>query len=177
MRIKFITLLIVIFGSSLNCSAQKSDSTINSLNSKRKGGYSETHLAILTGYNFWENHYIELGLAWNERGQIGHHPHSSAYFVSTEYRLGSDPILGPKIGIWIDGGATGIALGLNLICYTDFDETSFRFRPEIGTGFNGWKLVYGYNFALSNKSFESINTHNITLAAAFSVKKIKTTRY
>ena len=140
----------------------------------RYGVDLERHISILGGYNFWKNHYGELGLALNQYGRVGHHPAAWAYFVSSEIRVGENMVIGPKIGAWIGGGSGGLALGLNLIYYTDFVESSLRLRPEIGMGFGRWKVVYGYNIPLMNKGFEAVNKSVISLAYLLGIKKTKT---
>lgn len=69
---------------------------------------------------------------------------------------------------------SGLAVGANLIYYTDFEQSSLRIRPEIGLGFGRWKVVYGYNIPLTNKDFDGVNNSNIGIALMFGVKKIKT---
>ena len=64
-------------------------------------------------------------------------------------------------------------MGLNLINYTDFQENSLRLRPEIGIGFGVFRIVYGYNFALTNKYFEGINKHNFGLNIMLKIKTLK----
>lgn len=63
--------------------------------------------------------------------------------------------MGPKIGVWIGGG---MAMGLNLIYYTNFDKNSLVCRPEIGMGIEKFKLVYGYNWRWTKSLLLSINT-------------------
>ena len=65
-------------------------------------------------------------------------------------------------------------MGLNVIYYTDFYQSSLRIRPEIGMGFGRWKVVYGYNIPLTNKRFEGVNKSNIGIVLLFGIKKLKT---
>lgn len=134
----------------------------------------EKHISILAGYNFWRNHFAELGLAVNQYGRVGHHPSAWAYFISSELKFDDKVLIGPKIGTWIGGGAGGMAMGLNLIYYTDFEQSSLRIRPEIGIGFERFKMVYGYNIPLYNKAFQGINKSNFGVALLFSIKHLKT---
>ena len=137
----------------------------------------EKHISILVGYNFWKHHFAELGLAVNQYGRVGHHPSAWAYFISSELKFDQKLLIGPKIGTWIGGGVGGMAMGLNLIYYTDFDQSSLRIRPEIGMGFGRFKVVYGYNIPLYNKAFEGINKNNLGIALLFSIKHLKTQTY
>jgi hypothetical protein len=136
----------------------------------------EKFVSVLTGFNYWHHGFAEVGVAVNKYGITGHHPAAWAYFVSNEVRVDKRLIIGPKIGCWGGGGAAGMAMGLNMIWYTDFDNSSLRFRPEIGMGFDRFKVVYGYNIALTNSSFQGINTHNASVVVLWGVKKLKTIR-
>lgn len=133
----------------------------------------EQHISVMSGYTFWRYHYGELGVAYNRYGRVGLHPFSRAYFVSCEMRLDKNVIIGPKVGVWIGGG---VAVGMNLIYYTNFNQSSLRIRPEMGIGFGRWKIVYGYNIPLTNKGFEKLNKSNIGVLLMFGVKKIKSIR-
>ncbi len=134
----------------------------------------QRNISILAGYNFWQNHYGEVGISLNQYGIVGYHPAAWACFISSEIKIDDELVIGPKIGAWMGGGVAGMALGFNIIYYTDLEESSLRIRPEIGLGFDRWKVVYGYNIAITNKNFEGINTNNIGLAFMFGVKKLKT---
>lgn len=71
------------------------------------------------------------------------------------------------------GGVGGMNVGLNLINYTNFKSNAIRFRPEIGFGFGFFRIVYGYNFAITNKHFEGINKHNVGLNIMIKLKTKK----
>lgn len=153
----------LIFGLSTLCFSQDIDST-----SYHKPG--DKYLSLLVGYNFWNNHFLELGLAHNQLDMQGPHALGFHYFVSTEVKIDNDWVLGPKVGLWF---GNGIGMGLNLICYTDFDEAALRFRPEIGIGLSRFKIGYGYNLSLTNKNFEKVNKSNIGMVILFELKKVK----
>jgi hypothetical protein len=136
----------------------------------------EKHLSVLVGYNGWRHHYAELGFAVNRYGRVGHHPFASACFASAEMRIGNDLLIAPKIGAWIGGGAGGMALGINLLCYTDFVHSSWRLRPEIGMGFGRWKVVYGYNIPLHRHDLVGVNGNNISVAYLLGVKTLEVIR-
>jgi hypothetical protein len=123
----------------------------------------------MVGYNFWSNHYAEIGIARSQLNFQDHQPQGSNYFISSEVRLGNTLVLGPKVGMWVGGVAGG--LGLSTIYYTDFDEGAWRLRPELGLGLSRFKLAYGYNVTLTNKNFEKVNTHNISLNVLISLRK------
>lgn len=118
----------------------------------------------VVGYSLGKYSYGEVGLSLNS----SHHLFSFVKFIGTEFRIGQDFIVGPKIGFWFSGG---MAFGLNAIYYTDFDDGAFILRPEIGFGVLGLKLVYGYNWNLTNKDFRGINSHFGGITFSFPFKK------
>jgi hypothetical protein len=156
-------ILGLVFGLSTLCFSQDNDST-----HFHKVG--DKYLSLLVGYNFWNNHFLELGIAHNQLDMQGHHPFGFNYFMSTEIKIDNELVLGPKIGLW---ASNGLGMGLNLIYYTDLDDSALRFRPEIGIGLSRFKIVYGYNISLTNKDFDKINKSNIGLMVLLGLKKIK----
>jgi hypothetical protein len=104
---------------------------------------------------------------------MSHHPFSSAYFASTELKFGDKFIIGPKIGAWASGGLGAMAMGVNMIYYTDFNNASVVFRPEIGFGYQSFKLVYGYNAIVSKNKLDGINRHLGSVIYCFKLKKLK----
>jgi hypothetical protein len=140
---------------------------------KHKDIILKRSFCLLTGYSLGTYSYVDIGFSKNSNTTIGYHPFSSAYFASTEIKLGDKLILGPKIGGWIAGGSSAMVLGLNMIYYTDFDNGSLVLRPEIGFGVDKLKLVYGYNANLTKYRLERINKHLVGLAYCFKLKKLK----
>ena len=134
----------------------------------------ERHISLLTGLNGFRHNFAEVGFALNQYGRVGHHPTAWAYFISSEIKLDNQLLLGPKVGAWIGGGIAGIALGINTICYTDLAHTAWRIRPEIGMGFDRWKVVYGFNFAVTNRNFSGVPKNVISLVYLFGLFKVKT---
>lgn len=128
----------------------------------------ERQIGILTSFYQGRYSFGEIGLAFLNHTTVGHHPLSSAYFISNEFRIGDKFIMGPKIGFWFSGG---VAFGLNAIYYTDFDDGALVFRPEIGGGILGFKIVYGYNWNLTNKNFRGINNHFAGITYSFPIRK------
>lgn len=124
---------------------------------------SQQTLDLLLGYNGFANSFAELGLSWRKESFGYHHPGPTLVaFASSEVRLSQNMVLGPKVGVWAGGGVAGMAMGLNLIAYTDFNEWAVRFRPEIGMGFSQFKLAYGYNVPVTNREFDRIHRHNFS---------------
>ena len=155
--------LVLVFGLSTLGFSQDNDST-----SFYKSG--DKYLSLLVGYNFWNNHFLELGLAHNQLDMQGHHAFGFNYFVSTEVKIDNELVLGPKVGLWF---GNGLGMGLNLIYYTDMDDSALRFRPELGIGLSRFKIVYGYNVALTNKDFDKVNRSAIGIMVLFGLKKLK----
>lgn len=126
---------------------------------------TEKNISLLLGYNLGSYHYPEIGIALNERLIGSHHPFARAIYASCEIRAGAGkPVIGPKLGAWIGGGAAGMALGIAAAGYTDFSEFTLRLRPEIGIGFDFFKVTYGYNLPLYKSDFVRVNRHQVSLA-------------
>ena len=159
----FFTLTIVSF----SLHAQITDTT------KHKGIILKRSFCLMTGYSYGKYSYADIGFAKLSSTTLGNHPFSSAYFASTEIKLGDKFIIGPKIGIWAAGGSGAIAIGLNMIYYTDFDNSTLVFRPEIGFGIQNFKLVYGYNANLTNYRLDRINKNLVGLTFCFKLKQLK----
>src|SRR5215211_4636070 len=122
--------------------------------------YAEKTLCLVAGGAYGSGYnkdfgLLDIGIAINKDGSAGHHPATAVFFASNEFILSNKLVLGPKIGVWGGGGAAGMAMGLNMIFYTDFGQGSLVFRPEVGFGFGHFKVVYGYNARLVNTNFEA----------------------
>ncbi|MBL7807729.1 MAG: hypothetical protein JNN28_07945 [Saprospiraceae bacterium] len=172
-----LTFLLAL-GTTLRCFAQipvdtteHADTTLGVY--RYRGTDQKQYISILTGYHYRKSHFAELGIAVNRYGRKGRHPVAWAYFVSSEVKLDKQPIIGPKIGAWAAGGQSIMALGINLIYYTDFEQSSLRLRPEIGIGLGRFKVFYGYNIPITNRDFEGINRNVFGMAVLFGVKQTK----
>ena len=147
--------------------AQVTDTT------KHKDVILKRSFCLLTGFSLGTYSYADIGVSKNSNTTIGYHPFSSAYFASTEIKLSDKVIIGPKIGGWIAGGSSAMVIGLNMIYYTDFDNGSLVFRPEIGFGVKNFKLVYGYNANLTRNRLDRINKNLVGLTYCFKLKQLK----
>jgi hypothetical protein len=124
--------------------------------------------SILLGYNLGHSSYGELGFALHS---TFHHMLFVTKFIGSEIRMGgSDFIIGPKLGVYF---GMGLGIGLNAIYYTNFEEGSLVFRPEIGTTVLGLKIFYGYNWKLTHTDFKGINSHQLGIAFLVPVAKPK----
>ncbi len=160
---KFFTILIILIFP-LFSNSQNNDTAKHYVVDQVK------ELALLTGFNIGNYPFFEIGLATNIYGRVGRHPNGSSCFVASEVKMGNKLLVGPKVGIHVTGG---LAFGVNFIYYTDFSNGSFVIRPDIGAGLDKFKIVYGYNVKLTNKSFDLINSNVLSIAYLIRLKKIK----
>lgn len=159
---KKVLFLLVSFFIITTTQAQKinySDST------STKDSCNNTGLSLVAGYNQGAYGFAELGLAYNTFSFCAYST-SGALFASVEVKLNDPKTIGPKIGVWMS--SMGLALGLNLIYYTNADKSSLVFRPELGIGAGRAKIVYGYNAQIT-KSLDGINTHQLGVAWCFRI--------
>lgn len=166
MKNKFQLLLLLTLVS-FSLQAQVTDST------KRNDIILKRSFCLLTGYSQGTYSYADIGFAKLSRTTLGHHLFSFAYFSSTEIKLGGKFIIGPKIGVWAAGGSGALAIGLNMIYYTDFDNGSLVFRPEIGFGIQNFKIVYGYNANLTKYRLDRINKSLVSFTYCLKLKQLK----
>jgi len=118
--------------------------------------YSETtkSIGLIAGVNYWKTPFLEIGFGKAKYGvSWGHWFFGTINFGSEISYWDNQFVVAPKISTWANGGSSAMAMGLSLIQYTNFEENTLRFRPEIGIGFDKFKCVYGYNFSIYNKEF------------------------
>ena len=163
-QLRLLSILTILF---FTAQGQVTDTT------KAREVIVKRSVGLLTGVTFSKNTFIEIGISKNSNMVVGHHPFTSAYFASTELKFGDKFIIGPKIGAWAAGGVGGIAMGLNMIYYTDFDNASLVFRPEIGFAFQSFKFVYGYNAILTSHKLDGINRSLGSVVYCFRFKRLK----
>jgi hypothetical protein len=135
--------------------------------------YLDKELCLLTGIHYSNHTFIDLGIAASTFGTVGYHPISRTLYAGSEFHFVDHPMIAPKIGVWAAGGVAAMALGLNLLYQTDFDEGALIFRPEVGLGLDKFKLTYGYNVMLTNKRYEKIHENSFGLTYCFKLKKMK----
>ena len=141
------------------------------------GTYYRTDWAFITGYQLQKNHFLESGIAIIKDGSIGHHPSSIYYGLSNEIKIHDKFIWGLKSTISGAGGNGPYNMALNLAYYTDFENSTVTFRPEIGLGLSIFRIYYGYNFPIFNKNFRGINKHNFGVNILIKFKSIKELHY
>lgn len=87
--------------------------------------------------------------------------------LSTEFYLaGGEPYLAPKISFEAFYAFAGARI--NLIDYTNFKISDYRFTPEIGLTLAGViDIYYGYNIPIGNTRIENVVTNRITVTFNF----------
>jgi hypothetical protein len=141
----------------------------------------ERSIHVVTGGTIGKySRFLEVGVAKSTYKLAGHHSASSNIFASVEMKIDdlvNDKseekfMIGPKIGAWIAGGAAPMAMGANMIYYTDFTHGTLVFRPEIGFGYTHLKIVYGYNISLTKRQ-DMVDRSVGSIFISIGVKKLK----
>ena len=164
---KAISIIVLLSTAGIISYSQNGDTTFRTFSTKE--------LCLHVGFNagIHTPTFLDLGVSVNKFGVVGDHPFNTAYFMSGEFHFGDTLIVAPKIGIWFSGGVGGLALGFNLLAYTDFHKTLPILRTEIGLGFiPRLKIAYGYNGKLTNISFDEVPKHLFVLTYCFKLKQL-----
>lgn len=148
----------------LTCATHAKAQTTDTI---KKAASPRTQLAALIGYNLQKNSFAEIGIGMYQRGWIDYLPFLSSVSISDEISTSGKFIMGPKASVSFNIYSVPIAFVANLIDYTDFETNAWRFRPEIGLGLEGIRIVYGYNIPINNSGFGNINTHNFGIVVMF----------
>jgi hypothetical protein len=156
---KFLLILSILFFQEGICLGQNEAEINSSLQDS-----SIQEINILGGYNYSSKHIIEVGLAFRQWTSGDHHSGEVNLALSNEFVIDDELIIGPKVSAWMAGGAAAFALGITLINYTDFNRNELNFRPEVGIGFSGAKVTYGYNAKLLGNGFDQIGNHSINIS-------------
>jgi hypothetical protein len=131
-----------------------------------KDPISHGRLDFILGYQRLNNNTYEFGLASGHRGYEGSAHIYANYHLTTEHNFNDRYTLGTKIGyklsiLFFD--LTGQA-----IYYTDFKESNFAFRPELGLTFFGlFDINYGYNFMPLKDNLKQFKGHIIAIRWTF----------
>jgi hypothetical protein len=140
---------------SLAAGAQETDSSYNAHNPTVVNS-----IDVVTGFSIGRySKFVELGVAKSESKFMRVASTFTNIFASVEMKIDdlvsgkSDEkfMMGPKVGAWIAGGCSAMAMGANMIYYTNFSGGTLVFRPEIGFGHLNFKIVYGYNISLTKR--------------------------
>lgn len=100
---------------------------------------------LMTGVHISNRPAVEIGCGRlsvsDVHSKIG--PITSGYCVSVENYFIPQYIMAPKISFFANGI---INFGANIIWHTDLEGGSaLKFRPEIGFGFEGFRMNFGLN--------------------------------
>jgi hypothetical protein len=131
-------------------------------------GFHHDEITLLVGYHQGRYGFAELGIGRNIYG-VAHHPYGLGYHIGAEVRVDRSDIRGLKAGIHITGG---VAMGVHFIHYMEGDHTMQVLRPEFGIGLFKGKLTYAYNWRLTKPVIDGINTHMVSFAYAFRLKRL-----
>ena len=144
-------------------------------NERDYGYYKSLNLGIGYNYNFSDSdrkdfHLLELGI--NKTNYGGRHGGGYQYGVGTEIGINTEKFtIGPKIsGIFY---YQFIAVGTELITYTDFDNWTLRLVPFIGIGGEKFKLTINPQIILTNKNFQPVNKGILNLTVNLSLDRKK----
>jgi len=73
-----------------------------------------------------------------------------------------DLIIAPKLNFW--RSILFVNIGASIPWYFNFNgQNSLKIRPEIGFGYDHFKINYSRNISITNKEMEKIGTHFISL--------------
>lgn len=113
-------------------------------------------MAIVAGYHGFDEHYVEVGGAYHIIGSatMAHLPGPvvATYSVTAKLKLTDTFVPGIEASIWKSGFGSGV--GISATYYTDFSQSSFHVRPEVGIGdvFLGpvsIRFIAGYSIPLT----------------------------
>jgi hypothetical protein len=117
--------------------------------------------SILVGAHGRTRSSVELGIMhamWVDR-----HAYAVTGFSASAEWIPGPNMLAPQIAAFIEVEGM-LAIGLNVIYVTDFEQGSFIVRPEVGVGVFIGRLVYGYNIGSDSEvGAYGIGRHEISL--------------
>ncbi len=102
------------------------------------------------------SHWIELGIIKTKFYPINRHGGASfSYYFSNSFKIStSDFIIGPKIGcvtsVW------AFMIGSEIVYYTNFSESSWRYRPIFGLGAEKFQIIITPHIVLSNQNMTGL---------------------
>ena len=113
-------------------------------------------------------HLIDLGINFMSYG--GRHGGGFQYGLGTEIGINTDSFtLGPKItGILY---YTFIAIGSELVVYTDFNQTTLRYAPVLGIGGQRFRITINPQLIIFNKDFRPVKKIQVSFVYNFSLKR------
>lgn len=158
MKKYFLTLMTLIYG---GFSTYAQQDTLVEI--PMWGYYKRAHVSI--GYNLGLKDTIVdknlhlLEVKFDRLNFETRHGHSMNWYAGSEIGINTgDFLVGPKIGGAMSYGP--IALGVELIYYTDFSVGSLHLIPTIGLEYHRLKLSMNPHARLTNKDFNPVNIFN-----------------
>ncbi len=151
---KYSVLLFVLFSLHFYARAQEIDSTyeVRTLEELTTQG-------IATGIHLNKYPMLELGYY---KHTIFEFPMTLGNAYTVEASFVDNFVIAPKANYWMN--VYFINAGISVPFYMDFKgNTSLKLRPEIGIGYNNFKLNYSINLSVTNKDMESVGKHFISL--------------
>ncbi len=136
---------------------------------------------LSTGYNYSfdgkdKPHYHLLDLQFNKGFRGGRHGGGYIYGFGTEVALNADQFtIGPKIGGFLFIG--GLAVGSELVTYTNFEDWTLRYIFSIGFGSPKGRLTFNPHLILSNENYRPIHKGYINFTYTFILDEKKRAEY
>jgi len=122
---------------------------------------------VLVGGSLGGTQNVELGLARRYQRADRKRPFATVMYVSVERNFGYPKGFAPKVGAWRGSGPAGLCFGVSGLYYSQEDLKGLCIRPEIGFGYERFKVTYAYNVYASQAP---ISGHMLTVALLFSFK-------
>ena len=138
----------------------------------RHHGSMQRQLTIVTGYYYYGRSGGEIGLGKTVSDLQHVHPLWSSVYASSEFFYNNGLFMGPKVGVCAYGG---MGMGLSLIYYTNFNQSSLQLRPEVGFGMFNLRVYYGHNLHITNTRFNAVSKNLLGINVFFNAKKLALT--
>lgn len=139
------------------------------------GFYKSLNVGVGYSYSFADPyeknfHLIDLGINQSHYG--GMHGAGYQYGIGTELGLNTESFtIGPKISVVLY--YQFIALGTELVSYTDFDQFTLRLVPFLGIGADVFRLTLNPHVILINPDYKPINNGLVNLTVNFSLRRAR----
>lgn len=147
-------LLLFLFSNSL-CSAQTDDLILQKDQLLKCSG-------LMLGAHVGRFPTLEIGYGKYISDNNNKIPFSSGYSISVENYFFDTYTAAPKIAYW--NNALFINYGASLPWYFDFKgENSLKVRPEVGFGYQSFKVNFSYNISIYNKDMDNISKAMLSL--------------
>jgi hypothetical protein len=119
----------------------------------------QTTSGIATGMHIGQYPMLELGYY---KHTIFEFPMTVGGAYTIESYFLNDVTFAPKVNYWFN--VLGMNVGFNIPWYFDLHgNNSLKIRPELGFGYNHFKINYSVNLSLTNKEMQNIGTHFLSL--------------